>query len=344
MKEEFGVSPTVIRLGQFIFLVAYAFGCELWAPWSEELGRKWVLQGSLFLVNLWQIPCALAPNFWVVFGFRFLGGLSSAGGSVTLGMVADMWEPADQQYAIAFVVFSSVAGSVVGPIVGGFITQYAHWTWVFWVSLIFGFVAQVIHLFVPETRSSIMLSQYASELQKKGQNVKSPDQMRGSLWKRLDWKECGTLMWRPYKFLLTEPIVAFLSLLSGFSDALIFTGLDSFGLVLAKWDFNHVAVGLSFVPLLVGYFIAYGAYGWDYWVQRKIMHVPGSDPERRDTARMAPERRLRLLLWLVVLEPFGLLLFGFFSLGPPMFHWILPMIASAMIGIANFAIYMATID
>ena len=78
------------RVGQMIFLVAYAFGCELWAPWSEEIGRWPVLQASLFLVNLWQIPCALAPNFNTIIAFRFLGGLSSAGGSVTLGMIADM--------------------------------------------------------------------------------------------------------------------------------------------------------------------------------------------------------------------------------------------------------------
>jgi hypothetical protein len=58
--DKFGISAQTARLGQMAFLVAYAFGCELWAPWSEELGRKKVLQWSLGLVNLWQIPCALA--------------------------------------------------------------------------------------------------------------------------------------------------------------------------------------------------------------------------------------------------------------------------------------------
>ena len=66
---------------------------------------------------------------------RGLGGLCSAGGSVTLGMIgtpllvdrrvpltffaADLWQPDDQQYAVAFIVFSSVGGSVLGPVVGG---------------------------------------------------------------------------------------------------------------------------------------------------------------------------------------------------------------------------------
>jgi len=107
-----------------IFLVAYAFGCELWAPWSEDLGRWPILQLSLFLVNVWQIPCALAPNFSPIIAFRFLGGLSSAGGSVTLGMVADLWEADDQQYAVAYVVLSSVGGTSIGPFFGAFIQRH----------------------------------------------------------------------------------------------------------------------------------------------------------------------------------------------------------------------------
>ena len=80
VMADYGVASMTFKIGQAIFLIAYAFGCELWAPWSEELGRKWVLQGSLFLVNLWQIPCALSTNMTTIMVFRALGGLSSAGG------------------------------------------------------------------------------------------------------------------------------------------------------------------------------------------------------------------------------------------------------------------------
>lgn len=138
ISEEFGVSAQAARCGAMIFLVMYAFGCELWAPWSEEFGRWPILQLSLFLVNIWQIPVALAPNFGTIMAFRALGGLSSAGGSVTLGMIADLWESDTQQYAVAFVVFSSVGGSILGPIVGGFTEAYLDWTWSIWIQLIFG--------------------------------------------------------------------------------------------------------------------------------------------------------------------------------------------------------------
>ena len=92
ISEEFGVSAQAARVGAAVFLITYAFGCELWAPWSEEFGRKPVLQASLFLVNIWQLPVALPPNFATIIVGRALGGLSTAGGSVTLGMVADLFE------------------------------------------------------------------------------------------------------------------------------------------------------------------------------------------------------------------------------------------------------------
>ena len=59
---------------------------------------------------------------------RFLGGISSAGGSVTLGMVADMWDADNHQFAVAYVVWSSVTGTSIGPVIGGFIQQFAP-TW-----------------------------------------------------------------------------------------------------------------------------------------------------------------------------------------------------------------------
>lgn len=63
ISHEFGVSEQAARVGSTLFLVFYAFGSELWAPWSEEFGRWKILQLSLFLVNIWQLPVALAPNF-----------------------------------------------------------------------------------------------------------------------------------------------------------------------------------------------------------------------------------------------------------------------------------------
>lgn len=246
MAQEFSLPEKTVRLGQMIFLVAYAFGCELWAPWSEELGRWPIMQLSLFLVNVWQILCALAPNFWTVFIGRFLGGLSSAGGSVTLGMIADMWEADDQQFAVAFIVLSSVAGSVFGPVAGGFMEVHLKWRWNFWIQLLFGLVAQIIHLIaVPETRATILLDREAKRLRKQGITVYGPGEIHG---RGYSFKELREIWMRPFSMFFREPIVLCLSLLSGFSDALIFTFLESYQPVFSQWGFGTIQIGLAFIP------------------------------------------------------------------------------------------------
>lgn len=338
ISEEYHVSAQAARLGAAIYLITYAFGCELWAPWSEELGRKWVLQASLFLTNIWQIPVGIGPNFGTILAFRALGGLSTAGGSVTLAMVADMWESDTQQYAVAFIVFSSVGGSVLGPIVGGFVEQYAAWRWNIWIQLIFGGFVQVIHLWVPETRSTVMMDKIAKKRRKSGQdpNCYGPNELL-SFKERFSAKEILVTWMRPFRMFLTEPIVLVLSLLSGFSDALIFMFIQSFSIVYKQWNFEPWAVGVAFCSIGLGYTLAWLSFFPA--IKRNIKQRQ----EHPDDERMQYESRLWWLLYTAPCLPIGLIIFAWTCTGPPL-HWIGSMIAAAIVGIANYAIYMATID
>ncbi|RMZ91367.1 hypothetical protein DV736_g1385, partial [Chaetothyriales sp. CBS 134916] len=339
ISKEYGVSEQAGRLGAALFLIFYAFGCELWAPWSEEFGRKPVLQLSLFFVNIWQIPVGVGPNFGTILAFRSLGGLSSAGGSVTLGMIADLFESDSQQYAVAYVVFSSVGGSVLGPIVGGFVEQYCAWRWNIWIQLIFGGVIQAIHFFfVPETRTTILMDRIAKKRRESGQNpnLYGPNELE-PFRERFSAKEIIVTWVRPFRMFLTEPIVLVLSLLSGFSDALIFMFIQSFALVYKQWHFATFAVGLAFIPIGIGYLIAWLSF--IPVIKRNIIQRK----ENPYNERIQYESRLWWLLYCAPCLPIGLIMFAWTSTGPPL-HWIGSMIAAAIVGIANYAIYMATID
>lgn len=337
ISTEFGVSAQVARLGATLFLILYAFGCELWAPWSEEFGRKPIMQASLFLVNMWCLPVALAPNFASLLVGRCLGGLSSAGGSVTLGMIADMFDADHQQYAVAYIVLSSVGGSILGPIVGGFVEYFLPWRWCIWIQLIFGGAVQLLHLFtVPETRTTVVLTKIAKKRRAAGEDIWGPDEITPVL-KRMDFHEICQTWYRPFKMFVTEPIVLVLSLLSGFSDALIFMQIQSFSLVYAQWGFNAWQLGLAFIPIGIGYLVAWGSF------------IPAI--RRNKAQRLAKpgdehaqyESRLWWLLFTAPCLPIGLLIFALTCNGPPI-HWVGSMFASGIIGIANYAIYMATID
>jgi len=279
--EKYGISESKARIPQMTFLIAYGFGmhcvllrgglkqtadiiekdvscghlgqkklvCLNQTPLLKRIngiGRWPIQQASLLLVNIWQIPCAIATNFETYIIFRTLGGLSTAGGSVTLGVLADMWKPADQGYAVALLVLSSVSGSVLGGIVGGFVEEHKPLAWIFWVQLIVGVSVQLVHLVCnPETRATILLDREAKRRRAHGQvNVFGPKEIQPSLKMRDVWK----IWYRPLYMFFTEPIVLWLSLLSGFSDALIFTFLESFGLVYRQWGFDSSGVSLALVP------------------------------------------------------------------------------------------------
>jgi MFS family permease len=127
---------------------------------------------------------------------------------------------------VAYIVLSSVAGSVVGPIVGAFVQAYLSWRWIFWVQLIFGGAVQVVHFFVPETTVTVMLDSEARRCRKAGDtNVYGPNELKEH---RFSMKEILCVWYRPFEMFIREPIVLCLSLLSGFSDALIFAFIESF--------------------------------------------------------------------------------------------------------------------
>lgn len=143
-------------------------------------------------------------------------------------MTADLWEPDDQGFAVAYVVLSSVCGTTIGPVFGGMFQQWLPWKWNFLIQLLFGIAAQLAHLlFVQETRSTILIDREARRRRETGEdpNVYGPSEIKA---KRLDLMEVLLIWRRPFEMFIREPIVLFLSLLPGFSDALIFTCIEFF--------------------------------------------------------------------------------------------------------------------
>jgi hypothetical protein len=209
--------------------------------------------------------------------------------------------------------------------------------------LIFGCAVQVAHaIFVPETRTTVLLDRIAkkrrTEGEKNGKNVNifGPNELR-TFKERFNFREIMVTWMRPFRMFVTEPIVLVLSLLSGFSDAIIFMFLQSYALVFEQWHFQAFEIGLAFVAIGIGYVIA--------WISffPAIKRNARLRRERPGDEQAQYESRLWWLLYTAPCLPIGLIIFAWTSTGPPI-HWIGPLIGSAIIGIANYAIYMATID
>lgn len=105
-----------------------------------------------------------------------------------------------------------MGGSVVGAVIGGFLEQLAPLVWIFWTQLIVGGFVQALHFFtVPETRSTLLLDREAKKRRKNGEEIWGPTEVRP----RLTFRQVMTIWGRPFYMLFTEPIVAWLSAVSG---------------------------------------------------------------------------------------------------------------------------------
>ena len=199
----------------------------------------------------------------------------------------------------------------------------------------FGGFTQFIHFWTPETRSTILMDKEAKRRRTTGEdpNVYGPNELKKP---RISMKEVVQLWIRPFYMFVREPIVLSLSLLSGFSDALIFTFLEGFKPVYEQWSFGTLELAWAFIPINLGYLVAYLSYWPWFWRDQKVLKQHGEDA-------LPPERRLYWLLFLAPLECFGLFGFAWSSLYPQS-HWIAPMIFSFFIAMANYSIYMSTID
>jgi hypothetical protein len=191
---------------------------------------------------------------------------------------------------------------------------------------------------MPESRSTILIDREAKRRRTSGEdpNVYGPNELKKP---RISLKEAGKIWIRPFHMLMREPIVLCLSLLSGFSDALIFTFLESFAVVYSKgWGFGILAQAWAVIPINLAYVIAYFSYFPWFRRDESIRQTLGDDS-------LLPERRLKWLLFLAPLEPIGLFGFAWTSLGEAYnVHWIGSMIFSACVGIANYAIYLSSVD
>lgn len=182
-----------------------------------------------------------------------------------------------------------------------------------------------------------MMNRIAKRRRKEGNpNIWGPDELV-PFSDRFSVKEVLITWVRPFRMFLTEPIVLTLSLLSGFSDALIFMFIQSFTLVYGQWGFSAVEVGLSFIPIGVGYLIA-----WGLFIPAIRRNIKEREAKPNDE-RAQYESRLWFLLYTAPCLPIGLIGFAWTIQGPPL-HWIGSMVFVAIVGIANYSIYMATID
>src|ERR1044071_4218162 len=132
------------------YLVANAIVLPLTGWLSNHFGRKRVLMTSITGFTLASVLCGMAPNLPFLIIFRVLQGACGGGlQPLSQAIMLEAFPPEERGKAMAFWGLGIVVAPMLGPIVGGWLTDNYSWRWVFYINLPVGLASIVMtRLFV----------------------------------------------------------------------------------------------------------------------------------------------------------------------------------------------------
>jgi len=134
------------------FLIANAIIIPISGWLADVFGRKRYYMFSVALFTFSSVVCGMAPNLTVLVLARVLQGIGGGGlAPVEQSMMVDTFPPEKRGLAFAAYGMVVIGGPILGPSLGGWITDNYSWHWVFFINLPIGLLSLfLVNIFVNE--------------------------------------------------------------------------------------------------------------------------------------------------------------------------------------------------
>jgi EmrB/QacA subfamily drug resistance transporter len=139
MAHSFGVPPVDLNIGMTAYLLTLAVFIPISGWIADRVGTRTVFGSAIGLFTIASVLCGLSTGLGFFTLARILQGIGGAM-MVPVGRLVVLRSTAkkDLMGAIATIVWPGLVAPVLGPPLGGFITTYFSWPWIFFLNLPLG--------------------------------------------------------------------------------------------------------------------------------------------------------------------------------------------------------------
>jgi len=154
MATSFGVDAVALNIGISAYLITLAVLIPASGWIADRFGARKVFTTALAIFTLASVFCGLSTSVEMFVAMRILQGMGGAL-MVPVGRLAVLRTTPKHLLitAIATLTWPALVAPIIGPPLGGFITRYADWRWIFFINVPIGLLAIALALrIIPDIR------------------------------------------------------------------------------------------------------------------------------------------------------------------------------------------------
>jgi EmrB/QacA subfamily drug resistance transporter len=154
IARSLDVNPLTLNLAITSYLLSLAVFIPISGWVADRFGARRVFRLAIAVFVLGSIGCGLSQSLWQLVVARIVQG---AGGAMMIPVgrlvILRSVEKSQLVRAMAYLTVPALLGPILGPPLGGFITTYFDWRWIFWINVPIGMLGiYLASRFIPDLR------------------------------------------------------------------------------------------------------------------------------------------------------------------------------------------------
>ncbi len=142
--------PITLKLALTSYLLSLAIFIPASGWAADKFGARTIFRGAILVFTFGSILCGFSSTLWEFVAARMIQGFGGAM-MVPVGRLVLLRSVARSEVvgALSYIMIPALLGPLFGPLIGGFITTYFHWRWIFFVNVPIGILGiGLVSLFI----------------------------------------------------------------------------------------------------------------------------------------------------------------------------------------------------